>query len=396
MSILAECLNCKRKQKIKNKKCKCGQNLDKAKKAKKVKYWINYRLPDKTQRREAVSGKGLSPYSIEDARIFESKRKIQKKENRILDVKKESQITFEELSKWFLSLEKVKRKAYFPTLKYNLASFNEIFGEQMINTIKAVDLENYQEMRKKENLSDSYIDQQIGAARTMINKAFENDIINGEALRTFKKIKKLLKKNSNARDRIITLDEFESLLVHLPRHTKAICKMAYYTGMRKGEILSLKWEKVDLKNRFINLEAEDTKDREKRSIPICDELLTVLKNIPKHLYTDYVFIFRSRPINDIRYGLKKACKKVGIPYGRNVKDGFTFHDLRHSFNTNMRKAGVQESVIMGITGHSTREMFDRYNSVDKNDKIKAVDQLEVFLRNVDPFVDLNKKGIQAN
>lgn len=68
-------------------------------------------------------------------------------------------------------------------------------------------------------------------------------------------------------------------------------------------------------------------------------------------------------------------------YGRNTKNGVTFHDLRHTFNTNMRKAGVAESVIMEITGHDTREMFDRYNTVDSIDKKQGVDQLKIFLGN---------------
>ena len=48
----------------------------------------------------------------------------------------------------------------------------------------------------------------------------------------------------------------------------------------------------------------------------------------------------------------------------------------------MRKAGVAESVIMKITGHSTREMFDRYNTVDEDDTRKAVKQFENFIENV--------------
>ncbi len=47
----------------------------------------------------------------------------------------------------------------------------------------------------------------------------------------------------------------------------------------------------------------------------------------------------------------------------------------------MRKAGVAESVIMEITGHDTREMFDRYNTVDSIDKKQGVDQLKIFLGN---------------
>ena len=88
---------------------------------------------------------------------------------------------------------------------------------------------------------------------------------------------------------------------------------------------------------------------------------------------------RARPITNIRRSLSHACKKAGIPYGRSVKDGFIFHDLRRTFNTNMRKAGVQESVIMDITGHSTREMFDRYNTIDLEDRREAVRKLGGFL-----------------
>ena len=53
----------------------------------------------------------------------------------------------------------------------------------------------------------------------------------------------------------------------------------------------------------------------------------------------------------------------------------------------MRKSGVQETVIMKITGHSTREMFLRYDTVDATDTRKAVNQMEVFLTSVDQTVD---------
>ena len=65
----------------------------------------------------------------------------------------------------------------------------------------------------------------------------------------------------------------------------------------------------------------------------------------------------------------------------------TVEGERHSFNTNMRKSGVPESVIMKITGHSTREMFLRYDTVDGSDTRKAVDQMEGFLKSVDQTVD---------
>ena len=231
----------------------------------------------------------------------------------------------------------------------------------------------------------------LAKTKTMILKAFDNGMVSGETLRTFKKVKKTLKKGSDVRDRILTLEEFDSLCEHSIKHIRDILSMAYYTGMRKGEILNLTWDKVDMKDRFINLDAEDTKDQEKRSIPICTELYAVLKGIPRNLHNNHVFMFRGKPVHDIRTGLAKACKKAGIIYGRFEKNGFIFHDLRHTFNTNMRKAGISESVIMAITGHSTREMFDRYNTIDEGDKRKAIDQLEGFLAIVDQTVDQNEQ-----
>ena len=369
MAVLAECPFCHRRQSARSKRCTskkgkgCGADLEKARRSAKVKYWIAYRLPGGKQRFEKLTGEGAT--SIEYAKDAEAKRKVQKRENRIFDIKPEAKMTFKELSDWYLGRENVKGKAYFPTLKINLNSFNKIFGETIVRDIKPEALEEYQAKRKGLGLSDSYVDQEIGAARGMINKAFDNDLVSGDTIRVFKKVKKLLKRNSNARDKIITPEQFTALLISLPFHTRAILATAFYTGMRKGEILSLTWPKVDMRNKAIRLEAKDTKDREARVIPICEELYEVLRGIPQALHDDHVFLYKGKPVHDIRAGLREACEEVGIEYGRALKDGFVFHDLRHCFNTYMRKAGVPESVIMRMTGHSTREMFDRYNRVDE-------------------------------
>ena len=129
------------------------------------------------------------------------------------------------------------------------------------------------------------------------------------------------------------------------------------------------------------------KDREKLTIPICDALYNILVSIPKAIHDDHIFLFKGKPIKDIRTAFKRACRDANIPYGRGTKDGFVFHDTPHCFNTNMRKSGVPESVIMKITGHSTREMFLRYDTVDSSDTRKAVDQMEGFLKSVDQNVD---------
>ncbi len=222
---------------------------------------------------------------------------------------------------------------------------------------------------------------QVGAAKTVVNKAYDDGLVSAETVQVFKRVKKLLKRNSNARDTVLTIEQIESLMGALPHHTKTIMATAFYTGMRRGEILSLTWDKVNLEKKVIRLEAGDTKDREPRTIPISKELFPILAAIPRALHDNHVFLYKGKPVRDIRTGLIVACKTAGIPYGRFTKNGFVFHDLRHTFNTYMRKAGVAESVIMEITGHSTREMFDRYNTIDHDDRRQAVDRMSTFLTN---------------
>ena len=118
MAILAECPICHKKQAVKNKRCFCGADMEKLKRAKeKVRYWISYRLPGGKQRREPVG------FSIEEARDADGKRRVQKRENRIFDIKPEAKMTFRSFRNGISDLEKVKAKAYYPTLTINLNSF---------------------------------------------------------------------------------------------------------------------------------------------------------------------------------------------------------------------------------------------------------------------------------
>jgi integrase len=114
----------------------------------------------------------------------------------------------------------------------------------------------------------------------MVNKAFDNDLVGGAPVKAFKRIKKLLKRNANGRNKILSFDQFNRLMRQLPLHAKHILATGFYTGMRKGEIVALTWDKVDLKSLMITLRAADTKDKEPRKIPICDELYKILKTVP--------------------------------------------------------------------------------------------------------------------
>jgi len=172
MAVLQECNLCHRTQSLKNKKCcKCENNLDTAKRSNQIKYYVDYFLNSGKRKRDFIG------FSIKEAKDVDHKIKIQKRENRFFDPIPDSNISFKELSEWHLN-QQDKEKDYYYVLSLNLKKFNTVFGHCFVNDIKPIDLENYQAKLKKDNLSDSYVDQIIGAAKTVINKAFDNDKIN--------------------------------------------------------------------------------------------------------------------------------------------------------------------------------------------------------------------------
>ena len=152
--------------------------------------------------------------------------------------------------------------------------------------------------------------------------------------------------------------------------------MAYDTGMRRGEILHLRWKQVDLKGRRILLQAKETKSSRPRFIILTDRVVDALSSMRRHTGCPYVFVSRrtGQRRQDIRKQFIGACDKVGIK--ATGKDGLWFHDLRRSFVTNARRRGVPESVVMKMSGHRTRSVFDRYNIVNEDDVREAVKQIE--------------------
>jgi integrase len=384
MSVLTQCPVCRTRQATKKKLCKkCGENLDKAKKGKRVTYWISYRLPNGKQKQEPVG------ISIDDARAADGKKKSQKKEGRLFDIKQDVKMTFSELSEWYLGLEKVKGLASFKTIKTYLRKFKREFGNRKIATIKLMDLENLQEKRKKEGLKPKTIDDEINYAKSMVIKAFNNDMVSGDVLKSFQRVKPLLRRNSNARDRVLSMDEYELLLEKSPKHLRHILTIGFWTGMRKGEIINLTWDKVNMKERFLHLEADDTKEGKPKTIPLSKVVFKMLTAIPRHLQDNHVFMYYGKSIGrNFSTALKTACKEAEILWGRDIKDGFIFHDMRHGFVTNMRKAGVSKSVRMSITGHSPKDMDDRYNKINLEDQHEAIKRMEVFFLSVTQNVTL--------
>ena len=180
----------------------------------------------------------------------------------------------------------------------------------------------------------------------------------------------------NKRNRIVSLKELDQLVAELRKHVARVIVFGFHTGMRLGEILGLTWDQVNLQDGYIELSSRDTKTGEPRKIYFPNEVRKVLWEASKVRSIQHNFVFthpNGRPMKSIKGSFINACKRAGMQDVR-------FHDLRHTFNTNLRKAGADRSVIMKMTGHKTESMFHRYNTVDEEDARVAVKKYETYLR----------------
>jgi integrase len=370
MAILAECPWCHKKQSIKNRICSCGNGLVAAKRAKKVRYWVSYRLPGGKQRREPAG------FSIEEARAAEGKRRAQKIENPgILEKVPADRMTFSELADWYLEQKTIKKLASFNRIKGILSNFNEIFGSRIVSSIKLQDLEEYQDKREEDGRAPATIDMEISIVKTMVTKAFDNDLVDGRTVKAFRRVKRKLRRGANARRRTITIAEYLKLVEVAAQHLKGILTVAYNTGMRTAEILGLRWSHIDREKWVIRLPAELPKEKKAKVIPINHHVKNILTSLPRAIHHDAVFTYQNEPIGTLG-GVKKsfitACEKAGILQGQDEPEGIIFHDIRRTVKTNMLSAGIDKVYRDMILGHSLRGMDVHYMSPSEDDLHRAM------------------------
>ena len=147
--------------------------------------------------------------------------------------------------------------------------------------------------------------------------------------------------------------------------------LAYNFGFRSGELLSMRVDQVDLLNRSITLDPGATKNGEGRIIKLTSETYELVKQCMFSKRPNDFLISRrdGQPVKDFRTAWKKLTEVAKLP-------GLLFHDLRRSAVRNMVRRGVPEVVAMRISGHKTRNVFDRYNIVNESDLAEAAKRIE--------------------
>jgi integrase len=316
----------------------------------------------------------------------------------------ESEITFDDLAEWYKDLKQIKKLSSFRRITAILANFNKEFGQLLANDIKASDLTGYQEKRLEQGASPRTVDYEISVVKTMTTRAFYDDLVDGKILKVFKPVKRKLKPGSNARKRILGFAEYLKLTAKAPQHLSVILTTAFYTGMRMGELLKLKWKYIDRDASFIRLPAKVVKEKRDKNIPINQHVKEILDRVPRAINHDYVFTYRGSAIQEggIKKSFKTACKNAGIPHGRKTENGITFHDLRRTVKTNMLKAGLEKEYRDTILGHSLKGMDVHYLVLDEKTLAEAMNKFTRWVdgqldsANVDHSVDqekINKKNI---
>jgi integrase len=286
-------------------------------------------------------------------------------------------VLFDELAEDFLNDYKVNGKRSLDKAERSVDHLLKFFGGMRASQITTEDVKRYIAKRQ--------------STPTRLNKPPANATINRE-LAALKRIFNLARQTTppkiyqapyvptlqedNVREGFLEPDEYQALLGALPEHLKPILKVAYHTGMRKSEILSMTWEQVSLKNRTIRLNRGQTKNRQGKVIVMTKEVYDALSGLKDQRDWNWpevqqVFVRGGKPIKDYRKAWRSACKRVGL-------DGLNPHDMRRSAVRNMVRSGVPEKVAMAISGHKTRSVFDRYNIVSEQDLAQAAQALDDY------------------
>jgi integrase len=178
-------------------------------------------------------------------------------------------------------------------------------------------------------------------------------------------------REDNVRKGFFSEDEYRALRVALPDYLRVPLVIGYWTGMRAGEILGLRWDEVGLDEGRIRLGPGTTKNGHGRTIPHVNEVLDTLKQWKESAQLRYpacpwVCHYYGRKLQKIPKRMwRQTCERVGL-------NGKLFHDLRRTAVRNMVRAGISERVAMEISGHRTRSVFDRYDIVNEADLSDAV------------------------
>lgn len=284
------------------------------------------------------------------------------------------------------------------TIKVIKTGFPNLLDWQL-NTITAYEIEKWRSEKSKAKMKPATINSYVNPLKGAMSRAVEWDIIDTHDLHKVKalkvdnsRIRFLDKKEESSLRASLTIrdkrikDERESgnkfrqqrkysLLPELRDHNFAdhlepLVLLAMNTGMRKGELLNLRWENVDLVNNVITIKAENAKSGKARHIPLNKESKQTLVSWQRDTKEQgYLFEGESnKPITDVKKAWGNLLVEAKI-------EEFNFHDLRHHFASKLVMKGVDLNTVRELLGHSNLDMTIRYAHLAPEHKSAAVNSI---------------------
>jgi integrase len=239
----------------------------------------------------------------------------------------------------------------------------DFFGNKKLRSITYGDLERFKSVRINTRTqhgtprSITSVNRELEVLRNMLNVAYREGWILRNPFTLGQPI--IQKAHEKKRERILTLEEEKSLLAACTGrrfHLRPIAIMALDTGMRRGEILTLSWGDVDLKNGLITVQAFHSKTEQERTLKMTPrlnhELMTIYQAEPRKTDQSIFGI-----IDNVKKSFTSACKDAGIV-------GARFHDLRHTFASRLIRAGVSQAEVSRLLGHNNTRTTDRYININ--------------------------------
>jgi integrase len=262
-----------------------------------------------------------------------------------------------------------------------------VFGTDRARRITDARVRAYTADRLDDKAKPATVNKELGVLKRMFKLAVEGKRLSKASMPNIK----LLREN-NTRTGFVKPADFRRLRDALPDYLRDAVSFLYASAWRVGEMRTLEWtdverDKDDKRPVAIKLRAEVSKNRRSRTLMLEGELLEIIKRrfAARRLGCPFVFHQDGQPIGDFRKAWRTACKTASKaikddPSARLALASALVHDLRRSGIRNAIRAGVTETIVMAMSGHETRAVFDRYNISDDADLAAAAKKITAYVQ----------------
>ena len=288
---------------------------------------------------------------------------------------REKDITFGEfLPGYFDYTSSVKAKSTHSNDRYRIeAHIVPCFGDTSLRSIAPKMVDKYKAKRIKEGASNNTVNHELVCLSHIMKMAIRWRYVEQNPVASVEKLK--VPKRS---PRFLSLDEIDRLLEASRRsYIYPIIMTALHTGMRKSELLNLKWADIDFNQGTVTVQPKEdwnTKNYKPRTVfltPILYEMLQEHRRnrIEFAVVSKYVFTYKGARIkNGIDTTLRKVVKKAGL-------ENVTLHTFRHTFASQLALAGVPLRDIQELMGHQSFQTTLQYAHLSEEHVKKQVLQL---------------------